>query len=61
MALEVDGWARREEEVLLLDAKAEGRTLKVVVFILLAVAMKIDIMIGRSMVMLENRRATICR
>ncbi len=59
MALEVDGWARTEE--VLLDAKAEGRTLKVVVFILLAVAMKRQMMIGSSMAMLGIRRATICR
>ncbi len=59
MALELDGWARIEE--VLMDAKAEGRTLKVVVFILLAVAMKRQIMIGSSMVMLEIRRASICR
>ena len=55
VALEVDAWARREEDVVL-DTKVGGRISIVVVFILLAVAMKRQIMVGRSMLMIGSRR-----
>ena len=55
VALEVDVWARREEDMVL-DTKVGGRISIVVVFILSAVAMKRQIMVGRSMLMIGSRR-----
>lgn len=51
VALDVNAWVRRAEDEVL-DWKIEGRTLKVVVFMLLAVAMKRQTMVRRSMAML---------
>lgn len=44
---------------MVLDAKVGGRMSIVVVFILLAVAMKRQIMVSRSMVMLGTRKTAI--